>query len=301
MVINEVVSGVRPIRRTHIDIICIVCWNNMTFFDNFNSSALVAAHRGNRARRPENTLSAFVASVGCCHFIELDIQMTSDCVPVVIHDPTLERTSNARTLCREIGLKSLKVSDWTLHQLKALDIGSWFLVADPFATIANKEVSLEEILRDLPQKIMTLEEVLLHPALSDIPINVEIKDHLGKKQDKQVTERVIQVIQKTDSVGRVLISSFNHDYLLLAKSLVPRISTGVLQSHSHPPDLLEYLRSLGAAAYHPSDSLADAAVIGELRSAGFGVNVYTVNSKQRQKALFAMGATAIFTDFPEVS
>jgi glycerophosphoryl diester phosphodiesterase len=273
----------------------------MTFFDNFTSTKLIAAHRGNRARRPENTFSAFAASVGCCHLIELDIQMSRDGVPVVIHDPTLERTSNAKALYREIGLKTLEVSDWTLPQLKTLDVGSWFLAADPFATIASKEVSPEEIRRWLPERIMTLEEVLLHPELSTIPINVEIKDHTGKEQHKQVTETVMQVIQKTNSVERVLISSFNHDYLVLAKVIAPQISTGVLQSHSHPPDLLEYLRSLGAAAYHPSDSLADPAVIRELRSAGLGVNVYTVNSKQRQKALFAMGATAVFTDFPELS
>lgn len=226
--------------------------------------------------------------------------MSRDGVPVVIHDSSLERTSNAKSLYREIGVQSLEVSDWTLAQLKTLDVGSWFLAADPFATIAGKIVSPEEIRRGLPEKIMTLQEVLLHPALRDLPINVEIKDHKGKEQHKQVTETVMQVIQQTGSVERVLISSFNHDYLVLAKSFAKEIATGVLQSHAHPPNLLEYLRSLGAAAYHPSDSLVDAAVIGELRSAGFAVNVYTVNLKQRQKDLFAMGATAVFTDFPDL-
>ena len=270
----------------------------MTFFDNFTSFQLIAAHRGYRALYPENTYSSFHASIGRCHFIELDIQMSKDLVPVVIHDPTLERTSNAKALYRQLGIKSLQVSEWTLPQLKTLDVGSWFLSADPFATIANNRISPEQIRRTIPQRIMTLEEVLCHPSLRKLPINIEIKDHKGKKQHKQVTETVVEVVKKTGSVDRVLISSFNHDYLVIAKTFAPKISLGVLQDYSHPPDLVEYIRDLGAAAYHPSDAIVDAGLIRHLRAAGIGVNVYTVNSKERQRQLFAMGATAVFTDFP---
>jgi len=272
----------------------------MTFFDNFKSIQLIAAHRGYRSKFPENTLAAFRASVGRCHFIELDIQMSKDFVPVVIHDPTLERTSNAKSLHQQLGIKSLNVCDWTLPQLKMLDVGSWFLLADPFATIARNEISPEEIRRELPQRIMTLEEVLSHPALQKLPINIEIKDHKGKKQHKQVTETVVEVIKKTRSTARVLISSFNHDYLVIAKTFAPRVSLGVLQEYSHPHDIIEYLRALGAAAYHPSDAIIDAQLIRKLRAAGFGVNVYTVNSHERQQQLFNYGATAVFTDFPQI-
>ncbi len=272
----------------------------MTFFDNFQANNLIAAHRGNRALRPENTLAAFRASIGHCHFIELDIQISKDLVPMVIHDPTLARTSDAITHARQLGLKSLSVSLWTLLQLKSLDMGSWFLESDPFSTLRNKTISTEEIIRELPQTIMTLEEVLLHPALQKIPINIEIKDHKGKKQNSQVTETVLEAVAKTHSEDRVLISSFNHDYLVVAKTLAPRVSLAALQCHFHPPDLIEYLRSLGVAAYHPADDITDTGLIRGLRAAGIAVNVYTVNSKERQKALFAMGATAIFTDFPEL-
>lgn len=272
----------------------------MTFFDNFNSTHLIAAHRGYRSKRPENTLSAFNASNGYCHFIELDVQMSKDFVPVVIHDPTLGRTSDAKNRRKELGIHSLNVSDWTLPQLQTLDMGSWFLEADPFATIARDEVSREDIRRTLPQRIMTLEEVLTHPAIQKLPVNVEIKDHKGKKQHQQVTEIVIGIIKQTNSVKRVLISSFNHDYLVIAKTFAPKISLGALQDGSNPPDIIDYLRSLGAAAYHPSDAIVEPELVRHLRAAGIGVNVYTVNSKERQKALFAMGATAVFTDYPEL-
>ncbi len=272
----------------------------MTFFDNFKTQRLIAAHRGYRANFPENTFSAFYASVGRCNFIELDVQMSKDFVPVVIHDPTLDRTSDAVNLHHQMGIRSLKVCDWTLPELKTLDVGSWFLAADPFATIADNKQSVRELHKHLPQRIMTLEEVLLHPALKKLPINIEIKDHQRKKQHKQVTEIVLEVVNKTTSQDRILLSSFNHDYLVIAKTFAPRLSLGVLQDYAHPPDLVEYLHTLGAAAYHPSDAIVNAELIRKLRAAGFGVNVYTVNSQQRQKELFGMGATAIFSDFPEL-
>jgi len=272
----------------------------MTFFDNFQSLHLIGAHRGFRAHYPENTLAAFKASIGRCHFIELDIQMSKDAVPVVIHDPLLTRTSDAAEKCRQFGLKSLKVNDWTLPQLKTLDVGSWFLQSDPFAAMQKNEMSSELLTTVMPQTLMTLEEVLLHPSLRKTPINIEIKDHQGKEQNNKVTEAVLAVINKTNTATRVLISSFNHDYLVIAKNCAPAISTAALQHRSHPRNLLDYLKTLGVAAYHPADEITDATLIKKLRSAGLGINVYTVNSKKRQQELFDMGATAIFTDFPQL-
>ncbi len=273
----------------------------MTFFDNFTSTELIAAHRGFRAHRPENTLSAFKASIGRCHFFELDIQLSRDLVPMVIHDPTLERTSNAVLKQKQYSLSTLKVNGWSLLQLKTLDMGSWFLETDPFGTIYRKEIAPEQLSRELPQSIMTLEEVLNHSRLRRIPCNIEIKNHPDKTHDKKVTERVLEVIRKSSAAERVLISSANHDYLVIAKSIMPEVSTAALQHRRHPDNLVEYLQSLGVAAYHPADEITDPTLVRELRSAGFGVNVYTVNSRLRQRELFRMGATAIFTDYPELA
>ncbi len=273
----------------------------MTFFDNFASFQLIAAHRGYRAIRPENTLAAFRASIGHCHFIELDVQLTKDCVPVVIHDATLDRTSNAGARRHLFNLPSLNVCDWNLLQLKTLDVGGWFLDTDPFATIYNKKVDPHELMRELPQTIMSLEEVLLHPILRKIPVNIEIKDQKCKKQGKKAAEAVVEVVSRTKSAQKVLISSFNHDYLLIVKTFLPTISTAALVEKSHPEDLVDYLRSLHVAAYHPSDHIVEPELIRQLRAAGIGVNVYTINSKERQKELFSMGATAVFTDYPELA
>lgn len=272
----------------------------MTFFDNFASIRLIAAHRGFRGHFPENTMAAFLASIGRCHFLELDVQMSRDNVPMVIHDPTLERTSDARLQRQSLGVRSLRVGEWNLEQLKKLDCGSWFVATDPFATIADGSVTVDDLRRLPPQRMPTLEEVLTHPALSKVPINVEIKDHKGRPQHQHVAETVIAVIKKARAVERVLISSFNHDYLAIVKTFAPKVSVGVLQDGQHPEDLLEYLHALKASAYHPSEAIIDPATVKELRAAGFGVNVYTVNSPQRQRELFEMGVTAIFTDFPSL-
>ncbi|MBW1637393.1 MAG: glycerophosphodiester phosphodiesterase [Deltaproteobacteria bacterium] len=273
----------------------------MTFFDNFASNQLIAAHRGFRSYFPENTLAAFTASIGKCDFIEVNIQLSKDNVPVVIHDQTLSRTSDCEHKKQQFGLDSIKVGDWTVPELKALDVASWFLETDPFSTITDKKVSLKELKLIIPQRIMTLEEILYHPKLKKIPVNLEIKDHSGTPQDKLVTARVLEVIKMTRSESRVLISSFNHDYLLMCHIIYPSISTGALQKEDHPPDIIDYLYTLGVAAYHPADSITDRSLIRQLRAAGFGVNVFTVNNKKRQKFLFNAGATAIFTDFPELN
>ena len=72
------------------------------------------------------------------------------------------------------------------------------------------------------------------------------------------------------------------------------------QDVQHPPDLVAYLRAIGAAAYHPDDAITTRELIRTLRAAGFGINVYTVNDRKRQQELFAFGATAVFTDYPEL-
>lgn len=272
----------------------------MTFFDQFTESHLIGAHRGFRALRPENTLSAFTASLGRCHFIEIDVQICRDGIPVVIHDPSLKRTTSAALQAKSLGLASLKISSWDLRRLKELDAGSWFLEADPFATLASGMVSATDLQALMPQHIMTLKEMLEWALRHKIPVNIEIKDQQKTPFDQHAASLVLDVIQQTGAATMVLISSFNHDYLFQCKSLAPHISVAVLQDDAHPPELIAYLRAIGASAYHPSDAITDRNLIRTLRAAGFGVNVYTVNDKERQHKLFTDGATAIFTDFPEI-
>lgn len=270
----------------------------MSFFHDLTDKQYIAAHRGNRSIRPENTLSAFTASLGCCDFIEVDVQMSRDGVPVIHHDEELGRTSNGRELAVRLGKSSLRLDSWDLSELRQLDIGSWFLTADPFATIARDKIQPGELQPCMPQIIMTLSELLDWTKEVRIPLNIEIKDQLGGKHDKTIVDTVLAAIAAAGCAESVLISSFRHDYLRQVKKRMPDLALGVLQEDEHPDDLLQYLAAMGAQAYHPDEKISTPELIRQVRAGGFGVNIFTVNEPGRGRELFNVGATAIFSDFP---
>jgi glycerophosphoryl diester phosphodiesterase len=272
----------------------------MLFGQLLKQTGIIGAHRGYRACYPENTLCAFAASIGRCHFIELDVQMSRDGVPVIIHDDRLDRTSDALTACKSLGYTSCRVDQWSLADLRRLDMGSWFAAAAKNATEAS--LNDDETWPPWPrQQIMTLVELLHWAKPKDIGINIELKDHRNSPHHLRLVEAVVAAIDSTASAESVLISSFNHHYLQQCKALNPALLTGALQEDHHPPDLVAYLQRLGVDAYHPCQSITDAAVIASLRGAGFAVNVFTVNDPKRQQQLFADGVTAIITDYPALT
>lgn len=133
---------------------------------------MIAAHRGFRSIRPENTLCAFDAAIDHCHYIELDVQVSSDGVPVIHHDDVLGRTCDISQPAR--------VDECSLAELKEYDFGSWFAQADPFKTLANGYVAKEDLDAVVPQRIMTLRELLQWRCTTKIPLNIEIKDQQGE-------------------------------------------------------------------------------------------------------------------------
>ena len=269
------------------------------FFSRFANRPLIIAHRGYRACYPENTLCAFDRSLGRSDMVELDVQLSADGTAVVFHDRELARTSNAALLAPELGLTSLALPDWSLAQLRRLDVGSWFLAADPFATI-NAGMADGNVLRDLtPQTLPTLAETLAWAVDNQMPLNVELKDMENVRLNEALVARVVADVRAANGCGLALISSFNHDALRSCRRTAPEIAIAALQEGVHPPNLTSYLRDLGACAYHPENAMVDQALVASLRAAGFAVNVFTVNDRTRQRQLFAFGVTGVFTDFPE--
>ena len=149
----------------------------------------------------------------------------------------------------------------------------------------------------LPQRIMTLAEMLAWAGGSGMPLNVELKDQQSTTRDEQMVSEVIRMIRAANSQSEVALSSFNHGLLRLCSRLAPEIATAALQSGFNPPNLPTYLQDLAVCAYHPADAITDAPLIRTLRNAGLDVNVFTVNDQTRQEALFSWGACGIFTDF----
>ena len=261
------------------------------------SQTMIIAHRGFRACYPENTRCAFAASLGRCTMIELDVQLSRDGVPVVFHDFTLERTSNATLIDPRARPSSLALCDWSLAELLQLDIGRWFLRDDPFAAIRRQLISETALQLLMPQRIMTLEQTLCWASAQKMPLNVELKT--ANEGADALVRATIRLIRQTNTTNLILLSSFHHDCLRLCHELAPEIATAALQEGHHPQDLSGYLRALGVIAYHPADTLTDKPLIETIRGLGMAINVFTVNNPARQTELVQWGATGLFTDYPQ--
>ena len=106
--------------------------------------------------------------------------------------------------------------------------GSWFVDQDPFGQIASGAVSEEDQQSYVGEKIPMLEEALLFTREHNWQVNVEIKDS-GKGPGRGIiVERVLYLIRKMDMTEQVLISSFNHNYLIRSKQMAPQVATGAL-------------------------------------------------------------------------
>jgi len=267
----------------------------MGFWDTFDKDRLIAAHRGFRSIRAENTMAAFEASIGRCDFVELDVGFSRDGVPIIIHDDSLKRTSNVAEV--EGFSAPYAVVDYSYAELLQLDLSSWFLISDPFGTIAEND-SLAQENRMLPiQRIPTLRETLSFFKRYHMPVNIEIKDMRGTLFDSVATAKTLELVRECSMEESVLISSFNHAYVAEAKALAPYISRAALQEHGHPQNLIAYLRELGVDCYHCELKIVTQALVRELTDAGITVNVYTVNTPEEKEQMFSWGVKSVFTDF----
>lgn len=248
----------------------------MNFLKLFNNTGLIAAHRGARSIAPENTMSALKKSVGYCDFIEIDVQLSSDGVAVIMHDDTLERTTNVQDIEAFEAREPYLVCDFTFEELSALDYGSWF----------NKEY----------EPLLTLHDALRFVKDNHLYMNVEIKDMHGVFEDKEVVSTVLKEIESLHVQDQLLISSFRNEYLPLCKQMMPNIPTAALVEDEQPNDLIEHLKRLHVDSYNLDDVLVDEQTVQMVRDAGIFVNVYTVNDPVRAKELFYMGVNGVFSD-----
>ena len=256
---------------------------------------IVIAHRGYRAIRAENTLSAFKEAKGKCNLVELDVGFSKDGVAIVIHDDTLERTTNVKDVS---GFKApFSITDYTYEEILQLDASNWFIKTDPFGTIKSGLVNKEK-LEALPiQRVPTLKETLSLLKELNLAVNVEIKDLSNTPFDKVASTKILEEIKSLNMQNNTIISSFNHSYLKAIKELDPTIEIAVLEEHKHPKDTVAYLKSLNTNNYNIREDICNEKVVKELTTNGINVSVFTINSKQKQEELFSWGVKAVFTDF----
>lgn len=251
----------------------------MKFLELLNQTGLIAAHRGARSIAPENTLSALEMSLGRCDFVEIDVRLSKDSAAIVMHNDALDKTTDVAEIEKFRSGKSHRVCDFTLSELSELDYGSKF-----YKDKKHKE------------PLLTLRGALEFVKKNNMPINIEIKDMSTVFGDEEAVEAVVKEIKESGASELVLISSFRHEYLKIAKDKLPDVPTAALVEYRHPLKLLEYLRELKVSGYNLNDKLVDKETVRMLKEAGFFVGVYTVNDLKRAKELFDMGVNCIFSD-----
>jgi glycerophosphoryl diester phosphodiesterase len=255
------------------------------------------AHRGARSLAPENTMPAArkAFALGASGW-ELDVAMTADGELVLLHDDTLERTSDAAQVLKD--RQPWKVETFTLEELRQLDFGSWFVREDPFKQVAAGAVTPEEQAAIQGTQMPTLQEALEYTRAHQWFVNVEIKDATGTPVDDKIVKAVVELIRELGMNDLVLISSFHHDYLRQVKALQPSLAIGALVDRN-VDDPVALVKDLGAQAYHPSKKVINAEQVQALRQAGFDVYVWTVNEEDEMRKFIEMGVSGIITDYPQ--
>jgi glycerophosphoryl diester phosphodiesterase len=233
----------------------------------------VIGHRGACGYAPENTLEsiATAASIGV-EWVELDVKLTRDGVPIIFHDDELDRTTNG----------SGPVALATYEEIQQLEAGSWY--GDSFSGA----------------KIPTLEEAVDVILKHDLGLNLEIKPCPGR--EKETAEAALDHLsQYWDDPTKILISSFQHVSLEAAMDLAPDWPRGLLIGGESMPenwkDLTDYLdvKTINIGSHLITREIADDVMDMELP-----LLVYTVNDPMEARALQRLGVDGFFSDTPDI-
>jgi glycerophosphoryl diester phosphodiesterase len=262
-------------------------------------SPLIWAHRGCSSLAPENTLAAArKAHEAGAHGWELDVQLTADGQVIVQHDRGLLRVTDVRTHPVFAGRQPYVTARFTLDELQQLSTGEAFARYDRHGQIAAGRVTAAELDALRREPMPSLKEALALTRDLDMVVNVELKNLSGLPGAENFVERTVAVLDEMSMPARVLISSFNFEYLREIQRSRPQYATAALVAHPHP-DPVALMRDLGASAYHPGHAMVDADLVRRIRRAGLHVNVWTVNSAERMRELADWGVSGIITDFPQ--
>ncbi|MBP2168686.1 glycerophosphoryl diester phosphodiesterase [Erwinia toletana] len=227
----------------------------------------IVAHRGGGKLAPENTLAAIDVGAKYGHtMIEFDARLSQDAQIFLLHDDTLDRTSNGWGVAGE--------QPW--EKLQQLDAGGWF----------SREFQHEPLplLRDVAARCQQY----------GMMANIEIKPTTGL--DRQ-TGTAIALAARELWHGQTapLLSSFSYQALEAAMQAAPELPRGLLLDEWHD-NWQELTVALGCTSIHLNYRLLDAQRTAELKAAGLRILVYTVNQSERARELLNWGVDAICTD-----
>jgi len=262
-----------------------------------SSLVLNIAHAGASSLAPQNTLAAGRSALELGADVwGVDARLTSDGVFVLMHDETLDRTTDVEAVFPNRAPWS--VETFTLDEIRRLDAGSWFRSEDPFGEIASGNVSTSQVESYVGEPVPTLREALAFVAEHRWLIDVEIKP-AADLDPSEAARHLVDLIEETGTADRVMVSSFDHGILRAIKEIDPSIPIGALTIFA-PRDPLEYLNELRADVYLPSLVGFTEDLLAELRDAGVGVHLWTYNAEdQLERLARTPGVTGIYTDYPQ--
>ncbi len=231
----------------------------------------IIAHRGARGHAPENTHAAFnLAYRMGADGIELDVQCCASGEVVVIHDDTVDRTSDGTGA----------VATLSLSRLREFDFGRFY-----GPTFAGERIpTLLEVIEGLPARAI---------------INVEIKNKGTKTNGEEIG--VADLVRRMDLYGRVLVSSFNPFVLRRMRRVDRRVPIAYLYEAKSPLFLrpLPVRTLLHPQALHPDFRVVTRRMVLAAHRRGYEVNTWTVNDPADLARMVACGVDSIITDYPD--
>ena len=226
-------------------------------------------HRGAKGHAPENTLASFDLAVEMgVQAVETDVHLSKDGEVVLIHDHTVDRTTNGTGFVKEK----------TLAELKELDAGSWY---DP---------------RFAGEKILTLEELLAW-AKDRVGVAIEVKN--GPIYYQGIAEKTISLVRKHDMLTQAILISFDHFVLREAKMIEPRLATGILYA-GRLVDPVGAAEAAGADSLNPAWAFLTPDLVEHAHAAGLAVSPWCPNDLQTMRLMDAMGVDSVGTDYPDL-
>ncbi|THF79936.1 glycerophosphodiester phosphodiesterase [Cohnella fermenti] len=229
------------------------------------------AHRGWSGGAPENTLAAFRLALAepAVRGVEMDVHLSKDGIPVVIHDEKLKRTTNGRG----------RVQDYTADELGRLDAGSWF-----HPSFAGESVpTLEEVLRLLGGKLK---------------LNVELKE--GTRRVELLAFKVAELVRRLGLEADTTITSFERSILETSKRVAPELRIGWITKKRLNRKLIMRLREIGASFLSVEHSSLSEAGVREAVEAGIEVMAWTVNEPRDFARLAAIRQPLLLcTNYPD--
>jgi glycerophosphoryl diester phosphodiesterase len=222
------------------------------------------AHRGYSSVAPENTLPALVAAEAAgATLVEFDVRTTADGVPVVVHDRTVDRTTNGTGAVWEL----------TVDEVRALDAGSWFSPA--YAGV----------------RVPLLVEAL--DVLAGARLLLEIKPPATSEQVKVILAQVAD----RGLLGRTVVQSFDPQIVRLVRDAAPDVPRGLLRLRFEA-DTVDLARELDLAYCNPAaaDVLGDPATVAALTDAGVAILPWTANDMGRWPELIRAGVAGLISD-----